>query len=223
LLPFRPERLERRKGTLVQPVGATSAGQVDALTLLASGLRLLAHAVPGRNMMRRGSAGVLLLAVTAALLAAGFRGSAPAAGPGAKIGAMTLVRGNEHEADDELWGRYCASSTPKPGRYSRTCTVPRVQRLFIGYGDLEPTMSASVSAWKKLKWKLWLDGRPVDLPPFGTDVRTLVTVQIGGKNAVLREWSVILTGATPGKHVIRYRNTSPAGVTDATWTFTVQR
>jgi len=166
---------------------------------------------------------VLLFTVTVALYAAGFRSSSPAVGPGGKIGAMTLIQGNEHEADDELWGRYCAPSIPKPGRYSRACSVPRVERLFIGYGDLEPSMSASIAAWKKLKWKLWLDGRPVDLPPFGTDVRTLDTVQIGGKNAILREWSVILTGATPGKHVIRYRSVSPSGITDATWTFTVQR
>src|SRR5262249_57904983 len=79
---------------------------------------------PGRNVVSRGSVGVLVLTVTVALLAAGFRSSPPAVGPGGKIGAMTLVRGNEHEADDELWGRYCAPSTPEPGRYSRTCSVP---------------------------------------------------------------------------------------------------
>jgi hypothetical protein len=175
-------------------------------------------------VVKRGSAGVLLLAVTVALLAAGSRSSPPALGPGSKIGTMTLVRGNEHEADQELWGAYCDPLTLKPERYNRTCrAVPRIVRLFIGYGDLESTMKASASAWKKLKWESWLDGHPIDLPRFGTDVRTLDTVQMGGKNAILREWSVIVNGATPGKHVIRYRSTSPSGITDAAWTFTVQR
>jgi len=167
---------------------------------------------------------VLLLTVTMALLAAGFRSAPPRIGPGGKIGTMTLARGSEYEADAELWGGFCDPFTPNPGRYNRTCrAVPRIHRLFIGYGDLEPTVKASRSAWKQLRWSLWLDGHSVDLPRFGTDVRTLYNVQGGGKNAILREWSVILTGATPGKHVIRYRSESPAGATDATWTFTVQR
>jgi hypothetical protein len=84
-------------------------------------------------------------------------------------------------------------------------------------------MKASTSAWKQLKWELWLDGRSVDLTPFGTDVRKLYNVQEGGENGFLREWSVILMGATPGKHVIRYRSGGPSGTIDATWTFTVQR
>ena len=91
---------------------------------------------------------MLLSTVTVALLAAGFRGSSPPAlGPGSKIGAMTLVRGNEHEADQELMGAYCAPLIPKPGRYNRTCrAVPRVVRLFIGYGDSESTMKASAGS-----------------------------------------------------------------------------
>jgi len=135
---------------------------------------------------------------------------------------MTLVRGSEYEADAELWGGFCEPFTPEPRRYNRTCSsVPRIHRLFIGYGDLEPTAKASASVWKRLKWDSWLDGRRIDLPRFGTSERTLYNVQGGGKNMILREWSVILTGATPGKHVIRYRSEGPSGTTDATWTFTV--
>jgi hypothetical protein len=160
---------------------------------------------------------VLLLKVTT-LLAAGFRSTSPLVEPGGKIGTMTLVRGSEYEADAELWGGPCDPFTPTPGRYNRKCSVPRIHRLFIGYGDLEPTMKASISAWKTLKWQLWLDGRPVDLAPFGTDVRKLQ----GGENGFLREWSIILTGETPGKHVLRWRSEAPSGTTDATWTFTVR-
>jgi hypothetical protein len=45
----------------------------------------------------------------------------------------------------------------------------------------------------------------------------------GGKQVILREWSVIVIGVTPGKHVLRYRSESRSlGTTDATWTFTVR-
>jgi hypothetical protein len=166
----------------------------------------------------------VLLSVTAVLLV-GFRSSPPPVGPGDRIGTMTLVRGKEQTADIELW-RYCDPDIRKPGRYRRTCSVPLVvQRLFIGYGEWELTRKALNSAWKQLKWDHWFDGRHVDLPRFGTSERTLHAFPpAGGKNVILREWSVILVGVTPGKHVIRSRSTSRSlGTTDATWTFTVQR
>ena len=165
-----------------------------------------------RQMVRPGSKPVLLLAVATARLALGFRGMPAPLGPRGTIGAMTLVRGSEFEADGELWGGYCDPFTPTPGRYRRTCrVVPRIHRLFIGYGDLEATMKASASAWKQLKWQMWIDGHPIDLPSFGTDVRKLYNVQGGGKNEFLREWSVILTGATPGTHLIRIEARAPPG------------
>jgi hypothetical protein len=170
--------------------------------------------------MRRASVLVLLPAV---MLALGFRSSPPPLGPGGKIGAMTLVREIEHQADAELWGSFCDAVLPKPGRYRRTCFVPRVQRLFIGYGDWERTRKALDSVWKQLTWSLWFDGHRVDLPRFGTSERTLYYFRpAGGKNVILREWSVTLVGVTAGKHVIRYRSASRSlGTTDATWTFTV--
>jgi len=175
---------------------------------------------------RRGSVFLLLLLpVTAVLLGTGFSNSPPPVGPGGKIGAMTLARGIEHKADAELWGPLgCDGVIPKPGRYRRTCSVPFVRRLFIGYGDWERTRRALDSVWKQLKWDLWLDGRHVNLSRFGTSERTLYYFRpAGGKNVILREWSVILIGVTPGKHVIRYRSASRSlGTTDATWTFTTR-
>ena len=172
--------------------------------------------------MRRGSVFVLLV-VSAVLLTAGFRSSSAPIRPGGKLGTMTLVRGAEPTADDELW-RFCKPALPKPGVYRRTCFVPRVERLFIGYGDWERTRKAVDSVWKELTWNLSLDGRQVDLPRFGTSYRTLYYFPAaGGKNVVLREWSVIVVGATPGKHVIRYRSVSRTlGTTDATWKFTTR-
>jgi len=177
----------------------------------------------GRNVVRRGSVFVLL-SVTVVLLGTGFGSSQPPVGPGGKIGTMTLVRGVEHKADAELWGLFCDAVIPKAGRYRRTCFVPRVRSLFIGYGDWERTRKALDSVWKQLKWDLWFDGRRVNLSRFGTSERTLYYFPAaGGKNVILREWSVILIGLTPGRHVIRYRSQSRSlGTTDATWTFTVR-
>jgi hypothetical protein len=100
--------------------------------------------------VRRRSVFVVLV-VAAALLASGCRSSPPPIGPGGKIGPMTLVREIEPKADDELW-RFCAPAIPKPGTYHRTCFVPHIERLFIGYGDWERTRNALDSVWKQLKW-----------------------------------------------------------------------
>jgi hypothetical protein len=177
--------------------------------------------------VRRASVFVLL-AVSLVLLGSGFRTAPSLVGPGDKIGTMTLVRGAEHDADIELWGLYCDAVIPKPGRYRRTCPsppfVPRLRSLFIGYGDWERTRNALDSVWKQLKWELWCDGRRVNLSRFGTDDRPLYHFSgAGGKQVILREWSVIVMGVTNGKHLIRYRSTSRSlGTTDATWTFTVR-
>ena len=173
-----------------------------------------------RNVVRRDSVFVLL-AVVVVLLAGGFRNSPPPVRPGGKIGTMTLVRGIEGRADDEIW-QFCKAAIPKPGRYRRRCFVPQVKRLFIGYGDWERTEKALDSVWRQLQWELWFDGRRVDLPRFGTSERTLYNFVPGGKNVILREWSVTLVGVTAGKHVIRYRSAHRSlGTTDATWTLTV--
>jgi hypothetical protein len=170
----------------------------------------------------------VLLALAAVLMGSGFRSGPPPVGPGDKIGTMTLVRGTENEAGTHLWGGYCDAVIPKPGRYRRTCSsppfVPRLRRLFIGYGDWERTRKALDSVWKQLQWDLWFDGRRVNLSRFGASERPLYNFPAaGGKQVILREWSVIVIGVTPGKHVLRYRSESRSlGTTDATWTFTVR-
>jgi hypothetical protein len=170
----------------------------------------------------------VLLVVTAALIASGLRSAPPLVGPGDKIGTMTLIRGSEREADTELWGLYCDAVIPTPGRYRRTCSsppfVPHLRRLFIGYGDWERTRKALNSVWKQLKWDLWFDGHRVNLSRFGYSERRLYNFPAaGGRQVLLREWSVIVAGVTKGRHVIRYRSTSRSlGTTDATWTFIVR-
>ena len=164
---------------------------------------------------------MLLLAV-AAMLGGGLGGAGGPVGPGGKIGTMTVVRGTSLQADLKFFD-LCDPVILKPGRYLRTCRVPRVRRLFIGYGDFEPTRKALERDWKQKRWSLWVDGRPVSLPAFGTSDRTLVSFPAaGGKDVVLREWRVILVGATAGRHTLRYRSrTASARTTDATWRFVV--
>ena len=134
---------------------------------------------------------------------------------------MTLSRGTSFGADLKLFDS-CNPVLPRSGRYTRSCTVPRVGRLFIGYGHFALTKRALEQDWKKTHWDLWLDGRRVNLKAFGTSDRTLVAFPAaGGKDVVLREWDLMLEHAEAGRHTLRYRSRSSTGSTDATWIFTV--
>jgi hypothetical protein len=167
----------------------------------------------------------LLLVIAAAAFEAGCGGSSGrSVRPGAKIGTMTLATGTADDAELKFFDR-CDPVIAKPGDYTRSCGIPRVSRLFVGYGDFEPTRKAIDSDSKQSKWDLWVDGHRVDLPAFGTSDRTLFAFPAaGGKEVILREWRVILVDVTPGEHTVRYRNRHMSrGTTDATWTFTVAK
>jgi hypothetical protein len=164
----------------------------------------------------------VLVALTA--LVGGCGGSAGSVEPGSKIGAMRLVRGTTSQADLKFFDS-CNPIILRSGRYRRSCHVPPVQRLFIGYGVFEPARRGLERDWRQTRWSLWVDGHRVDLPAFGTDDRTLYAFPAaGGKDVILREWDVILVNATPGKHELRYRSgPGSAAITDATWAFVVGR
>jgi hypothetical protein len=164
----------------------------------------------------------LAVGAVAAVLAGCGGGSGSPIGPGDEIGTMTLAVGTVSDADLKFFDR-CDPVILKPGDYMRSCAVPRVNRLFVGYGDFEPTRKAIELDSKQSKWDLWIDGHRVDLAAFGTSDRTLFGFPAaGGKNVILREWRVILVGVTSGEHTIRYRKRHASdGTTDATWTFTV--
>jgi hypothetical protein len=173
--------------------------------------------------VRSSIASALLFVVVIATLGSGWGKAAKPLRPGGKIGAMRLVRGVTYEADQKIF-EFCDPVILKPGRYARSCLVPRARRLFIGYGNFEPTLKALNRDFMG-QWSLWVDGHPVNLRAFGTSDRTLVAFPAaGGKDVILREWKVILVGATPGKHTLRYRSRIASfGTTDATWTFVVAR
>lgn len=108
----------------------------------------------------------LALVAVAAMLEMGCGGdSGSPVGPGAEIETMTLAKGTVDDADLKFFD-LCDPVILKPGNYMRSCAVPRVSQLFVGYGDFEPTREAIELDSKLSKWDLWIDGRRVDLPAF---------------------------------------------------------
>jgi len=132
---------------------------------------------------------------------------------------MRFVKGTVATADLKLFDT-CNPVILRSGTYSRRCgVVPRVKRLFIGYGAFALPRKID-QLWSSSTWAAWFDGRRIRLPGFGWSDRTLSAFPpAGGKDVTLREWRVMLVGATPGRHTIRYRFRDPAGPIDATWAF----
>ena len=140
--------------------------------------------------------------------------------PGGKIGAMAVVRGDAYNADEVMWVDGCGGSISKAGKYHRSCSVPKVPRIYIGASWAESTQEELAKVWKHERWRLWVDGRPVDLPHFGTSDGH---GSFKGKPAFFRNWRVILAGAPSGKHTIRYLWKLPSGAADVTTAVTVRR
>jgi hypothetical protein len=155
---------------------------------------------------------VLLVAV-----GSGFGAAPGPVKPGGKIGTMTLVRGVSYESDLELFNvDTCRANFTKPGRYHRSCQIPNVRKVFIGFSFYAATKQALDRLWKATAWTAWLDGRLVSLPPFGTNDRTR------RNGAVVRAWNVILVDPTTGKHTLRYRaRTTSLGTLDVTYNFSL--
>ncbi len=134
---------------------------------------------------------------------------------------MRLVKGTEATGDHKLFDT-CDPVILRRGVYARRCgSVVRVKRLFIGYGVFALPREIN-EVWRPATWR---HGSTVAGPSFrrlgGLD-RTLSRFPpAGGKDVTLREWRVMLVGATPGRHTIRYRFRDPSGWIDATWRFTV--
>ena len=145
--------------------------------------------------------------------------------PRERVRGMLVVQGLAPGANTALFGIYCEPAILKSGRYRRTCgRVPAVKRLFVGYGWFAPTRTAISRAWAASRWSMWIDGEPVSLDEFGYADRTLYSyAPAGGRDVILREWSITLVQPPPGRHTIRYRIRNPELSIDATWEFTVTR
>jgi hypothetical protein len=172
-------------------------------------------------MTMRRHAGLAVVATTMLIVLTGWIATSNQLKPGDRVGGMLLVRGTVATANQKLFD-LCNPVILKSGRYYRPCgLVPRVSRLFIGYGLFAPPRDVN-TVWGRTGWAAWLDSRRIQLASFGTSDRTLFAFPAaGGKDVTLREWRVMLVGARPGRHTIRYRSEDPTGVIDATWAFTV--
>jgi hypothetical protein len=158
---------------------------------------------------------IAVLALTAGAFAA--REAGGAIDPGTRVNGMLVVQGVKQDADGWLFDTTCDPIVLRPGRRTRTCgQLPPLRRIFVGYGIFAPRKQID-SAWRSVSWKLWIDGQQVSLSRFGHADRWL---QAGGRNVILREWSIILVGAE-GRHAIRYRTQGPQGIGDTTWRFSV--
>ena len=160
--------------------------------------------------------------LVALVVLTGWGASPSDLGPGDRLGPMTLRRGTVATADQKLFD--ICNPIGAPGIRHRQCgIVPRVGKLFIGWGWFAPVRRINLE-WARVRWSAWLDGHRIRLAEFGTSDRTLFAfAPAGGKDVTLREWRVMLIGATPGRHTLRYRSQDPSGTDDITWTFTVAR
>jgi hypothetical protein len=165
--------------------------------------------------------GLAAVAATTLLTLTGFGATTSPLKPGDRVAGMLLVKGTVATADQKLFD-ICDPVVLGGGTYHRQCgLVPRVRRLFVGYGSFAPPRAID-TVWVRTAWAAWLDGRRIQLPAFGTSDRTLYAFPpAGGKDVTLREWRVMLLGATPGRHTIRYRAGASARAGDITWTFAV--
>jgi hypothetical protein len=141
--------------------------------------------------------------------------------PGDRIGGMEVAKLGWSEHVVSIFPA-CDPLITRPGFYHRTCIVPRFRRLFIGYGDFRTTLPALDRAWRGEQWQLYVDGREIYLPAFGTDWRIIVGFAgAPNRNTVFREWQVALVRPTPGPHTIRYIAIRRDGVVDVTFTVRV--
>ena len=134
---------------------------------------------------------------------------------------MRLARGTAANADLKLFD-ICDPIVLGSATETRRCgRVPRVNRLFVGYGSFDLPRKID-RLWAQTKWSAWIDGRLIELRIFGSSDRTLTAFPAaGGKDVTLREWRVMLVGAKPGRHTLRYKSAGPDGRGDVTWVFTI--
>jgi len=178
--------------------------------------------LPARGRLARVAALRPMFLLVTVFVLTGFGGGSSPLRPGNELSGMMLIKGTAARADLKLFD-VCDPVILTSGRYTRKCrAVPRVSRLFIGYGQFDRPRVID-KTWRSPTWAAWLDGRRIDLPRFGTSDRTLVAFHAaGGKSVTLREWRVMLVEASPGRHTLRYRFRDASGVVDATWVFAVR-
>ena len=129
--------------------------------------------------------------------------------PGEKLGQMVLEIAKDETGEPSIFN-FCSPfiAESDPAIIVRTCRVPQLPYIFIGYGEVAGSLAELDSIWSKETWSLYFDGTPVNLTSFGY-------FDVDWQGNKLRQWKVALENLTPGEHKLRYT----AGK-DATWVFT---
>jgi hypothetical protein len=162
-------------------------------------------------------AGVLAVAVALSTCSPAFA----ALVPGDRIDTMVVARVGWSEHVPSIFPA-CDPLITKPGFYRRRCVVPWFRTMFIGFGDFRRSLPELNRAWRTQQWQLYVDGREVYLPAFGTDWRIITGFTgVPDSAVVFREWRVGLMWAKPGRHSIRYIDIRRDGVVDVTFTVRV--
>jgi len=138
--------------------------------------------------------------------------------PGEAVGEMILVVAKDEAREPDIFN-YCspfvAESDPKV--IIRTCTVPQIPYIFIGYGELASSLEEMDLVWSTETWQLHLDGYAVDLPAFGF-------FDADWEEYKVRKWKVAMENPTLGEHKLRYvigKVDDSTVLYDITWIFTV--
>jgi len=145
---------------------------------------------------------VVMLVIPGALYA---QGTTPVK-PGDSMGEMVVKTGGAQIVP--LWA-FCSPAFLKPGVTTTECTVPPLPELAIGHGWFSADEARRDSNWQAMTWELYLDGRQVDLPAFGTFDADLPQKGLPGHAAdeevitKLRSWDVVLVNPTAGAHILR--------------------
>ncbi|HLO18126.1 MAG TPA: PHB depolymerase family esterase, partial [Anaerolineales bacterium] len=138
---------------------------------------------------------------------------------GDALGKMVFVIAKDESGEPSIFNS-CSPfvSDSDPAVMVRTCSVPQIPYLFIGYGDLETSLEELDSVWENEAWELYFDGNAVDLTAFG-----YFDIDLG--EFKLRSWKIALENLTPGEHKLRYvisKLDKSAETLDVTWVFTVE-
>ena len=175
--------------------------------------------------MKHPSVFVFLLLVASVTVSCASPTSAPASPapnssvlqPGDTLGEAVIEIAKDETGEPDIF-TYCdpiiAESAPRV--MVRTCKVPQLSYLFIGYAELANTQEELESRWKAETWQLYFDKHAVDLQSFGF-------FDMDWAEYRLRRWKIAVENLPPGEHSLQYiiSNAKQQLLLDIIWVFTM--
>ncbi len=138
--------------------------------------------------------------------------------PGNTIGQMVIEIAKDETGEPSIFNSCPPIITESdPAVIVRTCSVPQMSYVFIGYGEYASTSEELDSIWNNETWELYFDGIAVDLTAFGY-------FDDAWQGNQLRQWKIAVENLTPGEHRLRYviaKEDNSHQPTDVTWVFTM--